>query len=99
MAMLRGLSLIGGEYVTDASGKEFFAINPESGEALAPGFRAATPQQVGEAALAAEEAFASYRNVSATKRAAFLRTIADSVEAIVNDLVDRVHQETALSED
>jgi 2,5-dioxopentanoate dehydrogenase len=98
MSSLNGLSLIGGKPAAGGAGKEFSAINPATGAPLSPTYRAATLQQVDEAATAAHEAFASYRNLPGKKRAEFLRTIAANIDAIVGDLVARVSQETALAE-
>jgi len=98
MSRLSGLSLIGGYPTAGDTGKEFFAVNPATGKALSPTYHSATLQQVAAAALATHEAFASYRNLPGRKRAEFLRTIAQNIEAIVGDLVDRVNQETALAE-
>ncbi len=98
MSKLTGLSLIGGMSVGGAAGKEFSAINPATGEPLPPTYCAATLQQVDDAASAAETAFASYRKLPGRKRAEFLGTIAGNIDAIVDELVDRVRQETALAE-
>lgn len=98
MPKLMGQSLIAGTPVSSSSGKEFSAVNPATGETLSPAYRTATADQVDAAAAAAEKAFASYRNVPGKQRAAFLRTAAANIDAIVEDLVDRVRQETALAE-
>lgn len=98
MPKLMGLSLIAGVPAANGSGKEFSAVNPATGETLSPTYRTATAVQVDAAATAAEEAFASYRNVPGKERAAFLRAAAANIDAIVDDLVDRVRQETALAE-
>ena len=98
MPKLRGLSPIAGTPVSGSSGKEFSAVNPATGETLSPAYRTATAEQVDAAATAAEEAFASYRNVPGKQRAAFLRSVAANIDAIVDDIVERVRQETALAE-
>lgn len=97
MAELQGYSLIAAASAKSGS-KEFTGINPATGEALAPTYHAATPEQVDQAARAADEAFASYRATSGAKRASFLRAIADNIDAIVDQLVERVNQEAALPE-
>lgn len=98
---LTGRSLIAGHAVepeASAPGGGFTATNPATGEPLPPSFHAATPQQVDEAAQRAGEAFAVYSQLPGAKHAAFLRRIAENVNDIVNQLVERVGRETALPE-
>jgi 2,5-dioxopentanoate dehydrogenase len=90
-----GKSFIG--FREGAQGKTTFrAFNPATGQALEPEFQAATPEEVDLAARLASEAFASYRLCSGEKKAEFLNCIADQIEAVIEPLVERAHQETAL---
>jgi 2,5-dioxopentanoate dehydrogenase len=93
--MLTGLSILGDERGS-ASGVEFYGINPATTEKLDPPYFSATTTDVERAAALAEEAFQSYRQLSGKERAQFLRTIADRIQAISDQLVERANQETAL---
>src|SRR5882724_7603310 len=92
---LAGRSILGFGMGTDA-GAAFRAQNPASGESLEPGFFSATLQEVDRAAYLAHEAFAIYSRKTGREKAAFLRKIAASIEAITDELVERAGQETAL---
>jgi NADP-dependent aldehyde dehydrogenase len=58
----------------------------------------ATPEQIQLAMQAAQLAFLSYKNVSGRKKAAFLRAIADEIEALGGDLINVAMEETNLPE-
>lgn len=74
--MLTGKHLIAGQWVGDA---ETFENMPVSGAADA--FAVGRPEHVDRAVQSAEAAFASYSRLSRAARGAFLRTIADEIEA------------------
>ncbi len=74
------------------------AVNPTTGEALAPVYLSATPDEVEQALALAAAAFPVYSNLPGKTRAAFLRKIAEKIEAVVEDIVIRGPQETALPE-
>jgi NADP-dependent aldehyde dehydrogenase len=93
--MLTGLSKLGTENGA-SSGAEFFGVNPVTGEKLQPAYFSATPAEVDRAAQFAEDAFPSYRRLSGKDRAHFLRDIADRIQAISDQLVERANLETAL---
>lgn len=95
MTRLAGRSLIGFRD-GNGSGEPFYATDPTTGRPLPPGYIAATPEEVGIAALLASEAFAGYGRVPGAERAAFLRQIAAKIESIAGDVVERAGQETAL---
>ena len=78
------------------SGEVFHAVNPATGEALQPGFAAASSNEVERAAQIAHQAFATYSQSSGRERGAFLRKIAANMEAISTEIVERGEQETAL---
>ena len=74
------------------------AVNPATGEALAPVYLSATPEEVEQAMALAAAAFPVYANLPGKTRAAFLRKIAEKIEAVIEDIVIRGPQETALPE-
>jgi len=93
---LHGNHFIGGEPVSDPAAAAFQASNPATGETLAPGFRDATAAEIDRAMTLAEGAFDAYRALPAEQRAGFLEAIADQVEALGDELLERAHAETAL---
>jgi 2,5-dioxopentanoate dehydrogenase len=95
MTRLVGRSLIGFRDGS-GSGEPFYATDPTSGQRLEPGFIAATPEEVEHAARLSSAAFASYSSIPGRERGAFLRKIAENMESIAVDLVERAGQETAL---
>src|SRR5579872_5128984 len=92
---LSGRSLIGFREGTGA-GDTFYGVEPASGENLQPGFTSATVEEVDCAVRLASEAFETYRSISGRERGALLRKIAENIEAIAPDAIDRAHRETAL---
>lgn len=92
---LTGLSLIGGGRGVQG-GAEFHAVNPQTSEALQPAYHSATAVEVDAAAALAADAFASYSQTSGRDKAAFLRRIADGLDAQKEALAERAHLETAL---
>jgi NADP-dependent aldehyde dehydrogenase len=95
MAKLSGRSLIGfGEGA--GSGDPLYARDPATGQPLQPGFNPATAEEVDRAVRLAADAFDKYSRTSGRERGAFLRKIADRIEAIRGDIVERAARETAL---
>ncbi|MGO9323200.1 MAG: aldehyde dehydrogenase (NADP(+)) [Terracidiphilus sp.] len=94
---LRGYSIIDGQS-SETVGTAFQGVDPTSGANLEPVYRCASPADVDRAANLAEEAFVAYRKLSGREKARFLRHIADGIEAIVPELVERANRETALPE-
>ena len=94
---LQGTSLIGNE---TGSGSEapIHGINPVTGENLEPPYPSATEAEVDQACDLARKAFGATSGLSGKDKAAFLRKIADNIEAIVEDLVIRATAETGLPE-
>jgi len=95
ISKLSGRSLIGFREGTGV-GPAMYASNPITGERMQPGFIPATAEEVELAVRLAAEAFDAYRRVSGRERGAFLRKIAEKIEAIAADIVERAGQETAL---
>src|SRR5580693_5837942 len=94
---LHGQSIVDGES-RSGNGATFHGVNPASGAQLEPAFRCATLEDLNFAADLADEAFAIYSKLSGREKARFLRHIADGIEAIVPEIVERAHRETALPE-
>src|SRR5579862_948740 len=95
MAKLSGRSLIGFREGV-GTGEPLYATDPTSGKHLQPGFIPATPEEVDLAVRLAAEAFDVYRRTSGHDRSAFLCRIADKIEAITEEIIERASQETAL---
>lgn len=93
--MLLGQSIVGREPVTK-SGAVFFAVNPATGKKIDPAFHSASEQDVQTAAQLAEEAFDIYGKLPGKEKGAFLRHIANGLEAIADQLVERANLETGL---
>jgi 2,5-dioxopentanoate dehydrogenase len=90
-------SLVGFEFGAEG-GEPFSAINPATGGALAPTYLSALPADVDRAAQLAAQAFSSYSRKTGKQKAAFLREVARGIDSIVDQLVIRTPQETALPE-
>jgi alpha-ketoglutaric semialdehyde dehydrogenase len=89
--MLTGKHLIAGQWL---AGERTFKSEPSSGEAHE--FAVGSPVLVDQAAKAAEEAFWSYSALSRGERAAFLRTIADEIDKLGDDITKIGVEETGL---
>jgi NADP-dependent aldehyde dehydrogenase len=79
-----------------SSAESFYAINPETGESLLPGFAEGTAEQVELATRLAERDFSAYRQLPLPKRADFLQVIAEQLGASEDKLLSRANQETGL---
>ena len=95
---LRGQSLIGFE-VSSRNGASFRAINPATGQAIAPDFHAADAADVDRAARMAQTAFRSYSRWTGKQKARLLNQISGAIEALGQELVERTALETALGQD
>ena len=93
--MLQGYSIINGK-AHQNDGAEFWGVDPTTGSRLEPVYHSAGPDEVDLAANLAWDAFATYSRLSGREKAHFLRHIADGVEVIKSEIVDRAHRETAL---
>ncbi len=94
---LRGYSIIGGHSI-EGNGTPFHSVDPAKGEQLEPVYHCASIDDLNHAAELAEEAFVAFRKLLGRERGRFLRHIADGIEAIVPELVERANRETALPE-
>lgn len=92
---LTGLSFLGSKRGAPG-GTSFQALNPTTGEHLAPSYFSASSSEVDQAAQLAAEAFPAYAATSGRVKAALLRSIADALDALQQPLAERAHLETAL---
>ncbi len=92
---LTGLSFIGQQRGT-TGGATIDAINPATGERLHPVYHSVSPAEVERAVQLASQAFPVYAALSGKQKGAFLRSIADGLDQIQQQLADRAHLETAL---
>src|ERR1700712_5014974 len=92
--MINGSILIGAGEVAGVT--TFLAVDPSSGDTLAPPFASAGVDDVAQACALADAAFASFSETDLETRAAFLETIADKIVAIGDELIDRAVQESGL---
>ncbi len=76
----------------------FQAMNPATGSALDGTFYTASSDDIDRAASLAKAAFATFSTTTPSERAAFLRAVADELEAARPDIVARMPLETALPE-
>jgi len=79
-----------------AGDKVLKSLNASTGEALTFDFFQATEQEVNQAMEAAHAAFKTYRHTSPEQRALFLESIADELDALGEDFLNTISQETAL---
>lgn len=90
---ISGKLLINGQWQLGASGS-FNAVNPATGKTILPVFSMANSSQVDDAVKAADQAFQIFRNTTLKQRAKFLNTCADEIEALGDELIERVTAET-----
>ncbi|MCP5532710.1 MAG: aldehyde dehydrogenase (NADP(+)) [Akkermansiaceae bacterium] len=97
MTSLLGTSFIGS---TRSSGTNSCGqgINPATGETLAPEYFSATPEEVEQAVRLAADAFPAYSAIPGKQRGAFLRAIAERIEAAGDEIATRGPKETGLPE-
>jgi NADP-dependent aldehyde dehydrogenase len=72
------------------------SFDAQTGEALPHAFHQATAQEVDAAANAAATAYPAYRALSAQRRAYFLASVADELDALDDEFIALVCRETAL---
>ncbi|HXB31311.1 MAG TPA: aldehyde dehydrogenase family protein, partial [Puia sp.] len=95
--MLKGYNIIGDSEI--AEGEDYLqAFNPTHQKNLPEKFFIATDLVLESAVDKSVIAFESYKNTSATERAVFLETIADEIDNIGNELIERAKMETGLTE-
>ncbi|MXP43908.1 aldehyde dehydrogenase (NADP(+)) [Allopontixanthobacter sediminis] len=94
--MLHGKNLIAGDWRTGTG--EFRAHDAASGNTIEPSFQEASAKDVADACAAAAEAQRVFGNLPRKDRAAFLRSIADKIDALGSELTERAMSESGLPE-
>ena len=94
--MLTGENFIAGE--RRPSEATFTAREAATGHSIEPGFYAATSQDVDDACRAAADAQKVFGGLDLSKRAAFIRLVADKIDALGDELTQRAMMETGLPE-
>lgn len=94
---LHGKQLIGFE-LADGGGSSFRALDPTTGETLAPDYRDADRGEVDAAAELAGSAADALRRLEPRRRAAFLEAVGEELEKLGDELIERSGRETALPE-
>ncbi len=95
--MIYGENRIG--YDLSALGnKKFKAFNPATGKELQNEFIVATHEEINLALEKAQSAFPEYSSLSGATRAAFLKTIAEEIMALGDELIKTAAAETGLPE-
>lgn len=92
---ITGKNLIAGQWTGDTS-EGFTAFDATSHQAMQTTFADATEAEINTAINRANEAFASFSQVSPEKRAHFLRTIGDQINALGDELITTACTETGL---
>ena len=95
--MITGKNQIGNQQKASGS-KTFTTFNPQANTENPYQFIEATSEEISEATLLAKKAFAVYSQKSGAEKATFLRTIADEIEALGDDLVSVYTSESGLPE-
>ena len=95
--MIIGKNYIG-QQATSKGKRQLISRNPSTGESHKEVFTEATDDEISQALELAHHAFKTYREKSASERARFLRSIADHIMALDQELVHRAMAETGLPE-
>jgi alpha-ketoglutaric semialdehyde dehydrogenase len=93
---LTGQSIIG-YHRGGKLGKVLQGFNPSTGQVLPPAFYSTTESEVDEAVQLAAESFTHFSALAGKERAAFLASVAENLEELGEDLVERAVLETGLS--
>ncbi|BAU94856.1 ketoglutarate semialdehyde dehydrogenase [Corynebacterium suranareeae] len=93
---LHGCSLIDGTWIPGTNG-EITGFDPRTNARLEPSYSLASSAQLRKATTAAKRAFQSYRLTSPELRADFLNSIADNIDALTEEIVQRASLETGLT--
>ena len=92
---LSGTSLIGSRQAP-GMGEPHYATDPTTGASASNQGLTPTEEDIELAVQLSADAFPIYRRTSPRERAAFLRRIAEKIEAIAPDIIERAGKETAL---
>ncbi len=92
---ITGKNLIAGQWTGETEGG-FTAFDANTHQPINTPFADATTEEVNTAIIRANEAFTTYSQLSAAKRAAFLRAIGEQINALGDELVEAACAETGL---
>src|ERR1700679_1257944 len=92
---LTGQSFIGSKRGS-TGGAPIHALNPSTGQQLEPAYSSVSSAELIQAVELAAQAFPVFAATSGKTKGAFLRRIADGLDAIQQQLAERAHFETAL---
>lgn len=92
---LTGQSILAG-VPTTGTGRTVNGYNPATNQPLEPAYSLIDADQLKVATAAAAEAFESFRALDPQTHAAFLEAIAENIEAVGEELVERAMAETGL---
>lgn len=95
--MMKGYNVIG-KRISAQNEKTIKAISPKTLKELDGNFHIATLEEAEEAVQKAKKAAPLFAAMSGSRRALFLRTIADNIEELATTLVERVMAESGLPE-
>jgi 2,5-dioxopentanoate dehydrogenase len=88
-------NIIGYRHTID-SGEIFYGYNPVTGKTLSTAFTEASGAEIHESVELAQKAFTDYRKTTPDQRSFFLETIATNIDALGDDLLKIINEETAL---
>ena len=94
---LTGQQIIGNHFSAKGNSK-FSAVNPAIGKPLTPEYTEATQEEIDKAFVKADTVFEAFQEVTRTRRADFLNTIAEEIVAMGDELIHRAVAETGLPE-
>jgi alpha-ketoglutaric semialdehyde dehydrogenase len=89
-------SQIIGYHNTQGNGQIFYGYNPVTGKQLSTAFKEASATEINESVELAHKAFTTYRKTTSAQRSLFLETIAANIDALGDDLLRIINEETAL---
>lgn len=92
---LTGHMLIG-QHTIAGNRSAIRGINPATNETLEPAYAGGAAEHVEQACALAWAAFDVYRETTLSVRAEFLESIAEEIESLGDELIDRAHAETGL---
>ncbi|WP_120003487.1 aldehyde dehydrogenase (NADP(+)) [Nesterenkonia muleiensis] len=95
---LTGCSIIGGETVRGGAGT-IHGVDPRTSSVLGPSYHQLGTDQLRIATAAAHEATSSFGNLDPSEHAQFLDKMAENIEAVRDELIERAMAETGLSRD
>ncbi len=93
--MITGKNYIGNQLSAKGT-KTYKTFNPQLNTENDAVFFEAISEEINQAVILASEAFKEYKNISGVKKALFLRTIADEIENLGDELIDMYISESGL---